>query len=60
MAFRAEHFIEFCKQLIKDLDSKVFLIVDGSSVHKADKVKRFVQSTEGKLRLFFLPPYSPD
>jgi transposase len=23
-------------------------------------VKRFVQSTEGKLRLFFLPPYSPD
>jgi len=23
-------------------------------------VSRFVESTEGKLRLFFLPPYSPE
>jgi transposase len=59
-SFRSENFIEFCKQLIKDIDDNVFLIVDGSSVHKADKVKKFVQSTEGRLQLFFLPPYSPD
>ena len=53
-------FIEFCKQLMSDTDKNVFLIVDGSSVHKAKEVKEFVERTDGKLRLFFLPPYSPE
>jgi transposase len=59
-SFKSEHFIDFCKQLMNDSPGNTFLIVDGSSVHKAAKVKRFVQATEGKLQLFFLPPYSPD
>jgi transposase len=59
-SFRAEHFVEFCKQLVNESPGKVFLVVDGSPVHKAGKVKEFVQSTEGRLQLFFLPPYSPD
>lgn len=59
-SFKAEHFIEFCKQLIKDAGSDVFLIVDNSPVHTAGKVKDFVKSTEGKLQLYFLPPYSPE
>jgi transposase len=59
-SFRAENFIDFCKQLIRESPGKVFLIVDGSPVHKAGSVKEFVQSTEGRLQLFFLPPYSPD
>ena len=28
--------------------------------HRAAKVRKFVAATEGKLRLFFLPPYSPE
>ena len=59
-SFKGEHFIDFCKQLIKDSSENIFLIVDGSPVHKAGNVKEFVQSTEGRLQLFFLPPYSPD
>ena len=58
-SFRAEHFIEFCKQLMKDAGNDIFLIVDGSPVHTARKTKEFVQSTGGKLNLFFLPGYSP-
>lgn len=53
-------FIEFCKQLMSDTDKTIFLIVDGSSVHKAKEVKEFVAKTEGALKLFFLPPYSPE
>jgi len=29
-------------------------------VHRSRAVKKFANSTEGKLRLFFLPPYSPE
>ena len=36
-----------------------FLILDGHPVHKSRQVKEFVATTEGKLRLFILPPYSP-
>src|SRR5215467_3574324 len=31
-----------------------------SSSHRAKIVTRFVESTEGRLRLFFLPGYSPE
>ena len=34
--------------------------VDGSSVHKAQKVREYVAGTGGRLELFFLPPYSPE
>ena len=37
----------------------VYLILDGHPVHKSRKVKEYVATTEGKLRLFILPPYSP-
>jgi hypothetical protein len=53
-------FIEFLQRLIKGAKQPVFLIVDGHSTHRAVKVKKFVASTKGMLRLFFLPPYSPE
>lgn len=59
-SFRAEHFIDFCKQLMKDAGNDIFLIVDGSPVHTARKTREFVQSTGGKLSLYFLPGYSPE
>jgi hypothetical protein len=43
------HFIEFCKKLIHDCPTPVFLIVDGSSAHTAKIVKGYVASTEGQL-----------
>jgi hypothetical protein len=35
----------------------VFLVVDGHPTHRAKKVKRFVESTKGRLQLFLLPGY---
>jgi transposase len=56
----AETFIEFLKRLITRAEKPIFLILDNSSVHHSAEVRQFVESTEGKLRLFFLPPYSPE
>ena len=38
----------------------IFLIVDRGPAHRAKKTNAFVETLGGKLRLFFLPPYSPD
>ena len=56
----ADVFIDFLKRLIHRAEREIFLIVDRASAHRARKVNAFVQTLDGKLRLFFLPPYSPD
>jgi hypothetical protein len=43
-----------------DTPAKTFLIVDGHPVHRASAVHDFVADTDGRLRLFFLPGYSPE
>jgi transposase len=56
----ASVFIEFCKRLLKDAPGPVFLIVDGHPSHRANATKQFIAGTAGRLRLFFLPGYSPE
>src|ERR1700720_2699047 len=53
-------FIEFLKRLITGATRAIFLIVDRGPAHIAKKTKAFVGSLNGRLRLFYLPPYSPD
>ena len=53
-------FIEFLKRLVAGAERAIFLIVDRGPAHRAKKTKAFVETLGGKLRLFFLPPYSPD
>lgn len=55
----SERFIEFLKKLLTDVTGPIFLIIDGVSYHKSKAVKKFVESTEGRLKLFHLPAYSP-
>ncbi len=59
-SMNAARFIEFLKRLLHDETRPVFLIVDGHPVHRSRAVKRFVESTEGRLELHFLPSYSPE
>src|ERR1700692_217267 len=56
----ADVFIEFLKRLITGAKRAIFLIVDRGPAHIAKKTKAFVESLNGRLRLFYLPPYSPD
>src|ERR1700675_2234964 len=53
-------FIEFLKRLIAGAGRVIFLIVDRGPAHIARKTRAFVESLNGSLRLFYLPPYSPD
>ena len=55
-----ERFIEFLKRLIHNAGRPIFLVVDGHPSHRAKIVAQFVELTEGRLRLFFLPGYSPE
>ncbi|MDN0083886.1 IS630 family transposase, partial [Crenobacter sp. SG2305] len=52
-------FREFLKRLMIGAEKPVFVIVDGHPIHKAKLVRDYVESLEGKLNLFYLPPYSP-
>jgi transposase len=56
----AEVFVDFLKRILQGMRHPIFLIVDGHPTHKAAKVRRFLESVADKLRLFFLPPYSPE
>ena len=56
----AAQFCEFLRRLVYKARRPIFLILDGHPVHRSAKVKRFVESQKVKLRVFFLPPYSPE
>jgi transposase len=56
----AMKFLEFIKRLLYNAPRKVFLIVDGHPMHKARCVMNFVEKSNKQIRLFFLPPYSPE
>jgi transposase len=53
-------FIEFCQKLLHDVEGPVFLIVDGHAAHKSAATRQYVESTDGRLRIFLLPSYSPE
>lgn len=62
-SMNAGSFIEFLKSLLRSVeDKKIFLIVDGSSIHKAKKVKTFLAegNVKDRLEIFILPGYSPE
>ena len=60
-SMNADRFIDFLKALLSTAEGKVFLIVDGHPVHKSKKVREFAENEAGgRLKIFFLPPYSPD
>jgi transposase len=56
----ADVVIEFLQRLIKGAPRPIFLILDNHPIHKSQKVKDFAEKSKEKLKLFFLPPYSPE
>jgi transposase len=53
-------FIDFCKRLLRDQPGPVYLVVDGHPAHRARATGEYVASTAGRLKLYFLPGYSPE
>jgi transposase len=54
-------FIDFLGRLIRQADGqKVILILDGHPVHRAKKVRQWVEKHSTQIELQFLPGYSPE
>jgi transposase len=56
----AEVFLEFLSRLMKGAINPIFLILDNHPLHKSKVVQDYCLKQNGKLKLFFLPPYSPE
>ena len=52
--------IGFMRRLVRDAGRKVFLIVDNLNVHKAIKVRKWVDAHSDEIAVFYLPPYAPE
>ncbi len=59
-ALRSDTFLKFLRRMIKDARRKIFLIVDNLRVYHAKKVQKWVEKYKDKIKIFFLPPYSPE
>jgi transposase len=59
-SFTAPVFLRFLRRLIKQAGRKIFIIVDRHPVHRSKKVREWLDNNASRIRLFFLPGYSPD
>ena len=56
----SKEYIRFLKKLIKGRSRPVFLIVDQASFHRSTQVRIFIWCNRRKIRLYYLPPHSPE
>lgn len=53
-------FIQFLRDFMKRRRKPVYMVLDSLPAHKTKAVQTYVESTQGKLELHFLPTYAPD
>jgi transposase len=56
----SKEYIEFLEKLIKDRACSIFLVVDRAPFHCSKQVRTFIWHHRRKIRLFYLPTYSPE
>jgi transposase len=56
----AELFVALLKHIMRRRRKPLFLVLDSLPAHKAKLVRDYVESTNGKLELHFLPGYAPE
>lgn len=59
-AMDGEVFVQLLTKMMHKRRKPIHLVVDGLPAHKRQIVKEYVQSTQGKLTMHFLPGYAPD
>ena len=58
--FNTDVFLEFLRRLLRQIQRKIFLIVDSHPVHRALKVRNWIEKHARQISLFYLPGYSPE
>ena len=53
-------FIAFMKKLIRSIDRKVYFIVDNLPQHHSHMVQKWLKENKNKIKIFYLPSYSPE
>lgn len=60
-SYNAQDFLYFLeKTLEKYPTGKIVMILDNARIHHAKLLKNFLKESSARLKLVFLPPYSPD
>ena len=59
-AINSDRLISFMEAIIKTAGKKVYLILDNLKVHHSKQVTEWVEEHKQQIRLFHLPPYSPE
>jgi len=52
--------IKFVGRLAKVVNKKIFLIMDNLAVHHSKKFIHWIEEHQSKIKVFYLPPYSPE
>jgi len=60
--FNAETFFEFLKMVLRHAGKRkmIYVILDNARYHHAILLKQWLSNKEGRIKLLFLPPYSPE
>lgn len=58
--FNSEVFIEYLKDLSKVISTPIWIITDRCSVHRSNMVKKYLEENKEKIKIFFIPAYSPE
>jgi transposase len=53
-------FLVFLRRLLRSTTKKIFLITDRLKAHDGDAVHEWVEAHKDRIRLFYLPKYSPE
>ena len=51
---------KFLARLVKDVDRKVFLILDNLKVHHSNPVRKWLEEHKDRIEVFYLPAYCPE
>jgi transposase len=52
-------FVEYLKNLAQEVSQPIWIVTDRYSAHRAKVVEEYLETTHGKIKIFFLPAYSP-
>ena len=59
-AVKAASLLRFLARLVRDVERKVFLILDRLPVHRSARVRAWLARREAEIEVFYLPGYSPE
>jgi transposase len=59
-SFTSDTLLIFLKKLVFKTDKRFTLILDGHPTHKTKKVQDYLELIKYQIRIYYLPPYSPE